>query len=137
MGKMLSKVIIVATILGLAGCSTLPMGSKQVNDERHNRADVGVGEQASTVGGSIQKTMDVNDKTKMFRALDKPVGKPTQWTNQYTRVSYTVLPVKKLSVNGNPFCRQYRVTSVKNAVTQEINGTACVSATDSSWQVVN
>lgn len=135
MGKMLSRVIIVAAILGLVGCSTLPIGSNKVNDERKNRADFG--EQTSTVGGSIQKSMDVNDKTKMFRALDKPVGKATQWTNQYTQVSYTVVPVRKLAVKGNPFCRQYRVTSVKNAITQEINGTACVSATDSSWQVVN
>lgn len=91
----------------------------------------------SQVGGEVEKTMDANDKSKMLHALDKSLGKPTHWENANTNISYTVVPVKKLEINGNHFCRQYTMTSMHNDVKNQMTGTACVSAVDSSWQVVN
>jgi surface antigen len=89
------------------------------------------------VGGQLAASMDDSDKNKMFHALDKGLGKSTEWTSPHSGISYSVVPTGKLTVNGNPYCRNYQVTGRKNNQGQTVTGTACVSPTDSSWQVVN
>ena len=79
--------------------------------------------------------MDVNDKQKMSRALDAGTGKATHWENGASGVGYTVTPIRKVTVKGNPFCREYAVQATKGSVTKNINGTACVT-TDGSWHAV-
>ena|SRR3990167_7749230 len=87
------------------------------------------------VGGSMENAMDNIDKTKMFRALDNPPGKVTQWVNANTGITYTVTPIRKTTVNGNRFCRQYRITMHSINKDNEIEGTACV-ASDGNWEAV-
>lgn len=93
-------------------------------------------ESKGTIGGTISYAMDESDRTKLSRALDNPIGKSTTWTNPNSRVSFTVVPIKKVSVNGNPFCREYHATAVKNGNSNESTGTACVSA-DGNWKPVS
>ena len=88
------------------------------------------------VGGSLEQWMDAMDKRKMFKALDKSLGKSTEWTNEMTKVHYTVVPIKKVTINENHFCRSYHVSGVKDDKTQEVNGIACVGE-DGEWHSVS
>lgn len=81
-------------------------------------------------------SMDSEDRNKMSHALDKGLGKSTEWVSARTGIKYTVVPVQKVTYQNNSFCRKYNVTVSKNASSQTYSGTACVSATDSNWKVV-
>lgn len=81
------------------------------------------------------KSMDEIDKSKMSHALDGTPGKATQWQNGATGISYTVTPIKKVVINGNPFCRQYQVTIAKGTNSRDLTGTACVT-TDGTWHTI-
>lgn len=127
--------------LNLAACSTLfsSDNSGATRDGKVTSASTTTGTATASgeaVGGNISRSMDEADKSKLWHALDKPLGKSTQWVNTNTGTSYTVIPTEKLSINGNPYCRRYSVTSTRGGNTHEINGTACVSAT-SNWEAVN
>lgn len=95
----------------------------------------GQGRVATVVQGDVGNRMDSIDKSKLSHALDKPLGRTTTWTNANTGVNYTVVPVKKVSVNGNSFCRQYQVIATRGEQRRELSGTACVGA-DGQWQSV-
>lgn len=81
------------------------------------------------------KSMDELDKSKMSHALDSPPGKSTHWQNGATGIDYTVTPIKKIVVNGNPFCRQYQVLIQKGEYKRDMTGNACVT-TDGTWHTV-
>jgi len=85
----------------------------------------------------IEQMLDKHDKETMSHALDKPLGKATAWHNANTGASYVVTPIEKKTLNGNPFCRKYSISVSQNGSHQESTDTACVSPTDSSWQMVN
>lgn len=87
------------------------------------------------VGGSIEKSMDPDDKIKMSRALDKAPGKTTSWTNNRTGMSYDVTPVRKVVFKNNPFCRTYQMAATRGSHTKEVSGTACVSE-DGNWHPI-
>ena len=87
------------------------------------------------VGGSIEKSMDENDRTKLWHALDNAVGKPTHWVNSNTNIDYTAVPTEKVVIGGNPYCRKYTVSAIRNGNKEEMNGTACVGD-DSNWKAV-
>lgn len=84
----------------------------------------------------IESWLDKYDQDKMSHALDKPLGKATEWSNPRTGVNFTVTPIAKLTYNGNPYCRKYTIVSSRQGMQQQSTGTACVSATDSSWQII-
>jgi len=90
---------------------------------------------STTLAGDIQVVMSKEDKSKLSHALDKALGKSTEWTNELTHISYTVVPTKKVMVNDNHFCRKYTITATKNESSKEISGTACVSE-DGEWHEV-
>jgi surface antigen len=146
----LKQLFIMVIVIGLAACSTqyfnkLQNGADQIDSLLANahpeqnggtvaaRSELAAG---ADIGGSVSASMDINDKKKMFRALDKPLGKTTQWTNQNTGVTYEVVATEKVTINGNSFCRKYHSSARKNNNEQQTNGTACVG-TDSNWQEVN
>jgi surface antigen len=83
------------------------------------------------------ESMDAGDRDKMNHALDKGLGKATDWVNPKTGIHYSVVPVAKMTYQNNPFCRKYSVTVTRQAMSRELTGTACVSATDSGWHVVH
>jgi surface antigen len=94
---------------------------------------------ASTMGseeiaGKYEQSMDELDKSKLSRALDAGLGKETKWANASTGLSYTVVPIRKVSINGNAFCRQYSITVEKNDKSNTLSGTACV-ASDGAWHI--
>ncbi len=87
--------------------------------------------------GSAGGGMDSADRMKMSRALDNPPGKSTHWVNPSSGVSYTLVPTHKVVMNGNPYCRQYTLTSTSSGgSSHQSSGTACVSS-DGSWQAVS
>lgn len=81
-------------------------------------------------------SMDSEDRNKMSHALDKGLGKSTEWVSLRTGIKYSVIPIQKITYQNNPFCRKYNVTVSRNASSQTYSGTACVSATDNNWKVV-
>ncbi|MBA3660394.1 MAG: hypothetical protein H0W64_01570 [Gammaproteobacteria bacterium] len=87
------------------------------------------------MGGNLSRAMDSIDKSKLSHALDKPVGKSSQWTNDSTGTKYTVIPVEKVTIEGNSYCRRYRTTAQRNGNANESVGVACVGA-DGNWQQV-
>jgi surface antigen len=91
---------------------------------------------AELIGGSIEKSMDQDDKTKLSRALDKAPGKTTTWENGLTGITYTVTPTKKIVIRDKPFCREYHTTATKGGNMKEITGTACV-ASDGNWHTIS
>ncbi len=132
MRKSLLMVAALVASLSLAGCSSGFMGMTSNTTKGKNTVDP-----TAPVGGDLSRSMDQYDKEKLSHALDNKIGKPTQWVNENTGIHYLVMPTQKLVLNGNPYCRKYKVISSKNGSQRELNGTACVSAEDSSWQVVN
>lgn len=89
-----------------------------------------------TGGGEIGlRSMDAQDKNKMSRALDSGTGKETHWQNGATGITYAVTPIRKVVIQGNPFCREYHVVVMKGKYRREMNGTACVT-TDGSWHMI-
>jgi len=90
---------------------------------------------SSQIGGKYEQSMDEIDKTKLSRALDAGLGKSTTWKNASTGLTYTVVPTRKVTVNGNAFCRQYSITVGRSEQqSNTLNGTACV-ASDGAWHI--
>jgi surface antigen len=89
------------------------------------------------IGGVIGKNMDDTDKLKMNRTLESnPVGTPAYWQNNNTGNSYTVVPVKNVAYEGNPYCREYHTTAIIAGKKQQMYGTACRQP-DGSWKMVS
>jgi len=148
MKNVVLKAIVIMIGIGLVGCATTQHVSHKKGVNVSNRTPVTANKTMEnentppppvkmSVASDIEKSMDENDKFKMSHALDKSLGKPTHWMNDHTKISYTVTPVKKLSMNGNKICRKYTIMSVRGTNKNETIGTACVSAEDSNWQIVN
>lgn len=99
---------------------------------------VGIGTLAGAfLGGAIGKNMDDTDKLKMQHALESNnAGQPAYWQNSNSGASYTVTPVKDVTVDGNQYCREYRTTAVIAGKKQQMYGTACRQP-DGTWQVVS
>jgi surface antigen len=145
-----SKLALIILAAGLAGCtnpfagltggqnSQMAGGSQQglvgtSVDRQGNPRDVNI---TMTGGGEIGvRSMDADDKIKMSRALDAGTGKSTHWENGATGIGYTVTPIRKVVVRGNPFCREYSVQAVKGSNVRNVGGTACVT-TDGSWHTI-
>jgi surface antigen len=73
----------------------------------------------------------------MQHALDSnSVGQPAYWQNENNGASYTVTPVKNVTIEGNRYCREYRTTAVIDGKKQQMYGTACRQP-DGAWQVVS
>lgn len=87
------------------------------------------------VGGDLENSMDNNDKLKLSRALDKATGKATTWTGAHGIV-YTITPVRKVTVAGRPFCREYSMRAARGGQVREATGTACITA-DGNWHAIN
>ncbi len=139
MKKSLSAAAILLICMNFAGCSTQhdpkPMPMNQSSGYMNNNT-ASMTNSNQPVGGTIAQAMDSNDREKMFRALDKSIGKPTQWVNQRTQIKFTVVPTAKVAVQGNQFCRKYMVTAIGHQNKQQTNGLACVSQTNSAWQEI-
>lgn len=89
------------------------------------------------IGGSIGKSMDDTDKLKMNQALNNnPVGKPAYWHNSSSNTNYEVVPTKDVTVDGNPYCREYQTTAVISSKKQQVYGTACRQP-DGSWKAAS
>lgn len=141
--KQLLKLILVAVSINLTACSTF-----MNNDNNKSVAANGTsgtpgtlvtpGSTGSNValGGSVSNIMDNSDHLKFSRALDKPLGKMTEWQNYATGIKYSVTPNKKVSVNNNSICRTYTLTYIKSASSNVLNGTACVDIADGNWHEV-
>lgn len=140
MKKALFTLSLLFVSAGLTACNTLwssdnDTSSRQQVAQRSNNGGLDQPTSAGTRQGALvgENSMDEGDKSKMWKALDKPVGKSSSWVNPSTGISYTVVPEAKISVSGNPFCRRYSVTAEKNSNQRQFSGTACVGA-DSNWQ---
>ncbi|MBX3709420.1 MAG: hypothetical protein KIT56_03610 [Gammaproteobacteria bacterium] len=149
MQRVFVRLTLLMGMIGLAGCSSLPSipGFGSTENVRH--------ESKGLIGKSVDKTgketnvnitmsgggdigvqsMDANDKAKMSRALDAAPGKATRWENGSSGITYTVTPIKKIVIRGNPFCREYEVEVTKGNYKKVIRDTACVTS-DGSWHTV-
>lgn len=88
------------------------------------------------LGGEVGKSMDETDKLKMNQTLESNcVGQPAYWKNGKTGTSYSVVPTRNVTVDGNQYCREYRSTANIAGKKQQVYGTACRQP-DGSWQIV-
>lgn len=136
---------------GLAGCSGQYPGwfggaqtAPGVSGEQRGLAATSVDREGReskvnitmTGGGEVgMHSMDGDDKRKMMRALDAGTGKSTHWENAATGVGYTVTPIRKITIQGNPFCREYSVQASRGSNSRTVNGRACVT-TDGAWHSI-
>lgn len=89
------------------------------------------------LGNQIGKSMDEQDRMRMTTALNNnDVGQPAYWKNANSGAAYQVTPVKNVSYDGNPYCREYQTTATINGQRQKMYGTACRQP-DGSWQTMN
>ena len=89
------------------------------------------------IGGSIGKSMDDTDRLKMSSTLENnPPGQPAYWKNSRTGTTYTVVPTKNITIEGNPYCREYRSTAVIAGKEQQVYGTACRQP-DGTWKIMS
>lgn len=144
--------IAVAVSVSLVGCSNMTkqdMGTvsggvigglvgSQFGQGGGKILAVGVGALAGAlIGGAIGKNMDETDRLKMNQTLEaNPTGKPAYWTNSNTGNSYTVVPTQNVTVDGNPYCREYRTTAVIAGKKQQMYGTACRQP-DGTWKMAS
>lgn len=150
MKKILLKMSLTLFVVGLAGCSGMPMqGTSSSNTQGAGPEKNGVvatsvdrtGRETNVNltmagGGDIGlKSMDASDRSKMSHALDNATGKPAHWVNGVSGISFTVTPTKKVVIDNNPFCRQYMVQVAKGNYQKQFNGTACVT-TDGGWHTI-
>lgn len=161
MQKALVKMLLIIAGISLTACSTMPPSETTVTTRQPESIKSQSAQETSTkpatptdqatlhevnldktsvnaelIGGSIEKSMDQDDKTKLSRALDKAPGKTTSWENGLTGITYTVTPTKKVVIQDKPFCREYHTTATKGGQTREITGTACIAA-DGNWHTIN
>lgn len=150
MKKLALSLTFVATAFTLAACSSNPYYDLFLkNSEQKNATQPSTGETADSaltppppvesvgsIGGSLSRSMDANDRARFARALDNPLGKSTTWFNKTSNISFTVTPTNKLSVNGNPYCRAYSVSASRDGRSQQSAGTACVGS-DGNWKSVS
>lgn len=144
------SLVVMASVLAacssMQGVSTAPTTSAATEQEQMRNEVVGktvdqAGKETSVNitmqgGGDIGlKSMNAADKTKMSRALDAATGKATHWQNGATGIEYTVTPVRKVVIEGNPFCREYQVLVEKDQYKKEFHGTACVTK-DGAWHTI-
>src|SRR6185312_5346192 len=143
MQKLALKTALIVLAAGLTGCSgnmpsmsSMMPGSSSTPAQAVSPAKQGViaksvnqaGKETNVNvtmagGGEVSlKSMDAEDKTKMMRALDAATGKSTRWVNGMSGISYTVTPIKKVVIQGNPFCREYTVVAEKGNFTKESHG---------------
>ena len=89
------------------------------------------------IGGAIGKNMDDTDRLKMNQALESNnVGQPAYWHNNKTGNNYEVVPTRNVTVDGNPYCREYRSVANIAGKKQQVYGTACRQP-DGTWQAVS
>lgn len=152
MRKILTSTIAIAVSISLVGCSNMSkqdvgtvsggviggLVGSQFGQGGGQMLAIGVGTLAGAlIGGAIGKNMDETDKLKMSQALESHnVGQPAYWQNAKTGASYTVTPTRNLSVDGNPYCREYRTTAIIAGKKQQMYGTACRQP-DGSWKMVS
>ena len=147
---MLKKILILTLITTLFGCAEMSkqdvgtvsggvlgglVGSRFGGGSGQVLA-TGVGVLAGAyLGGAIGKNMDDADRMKMSNALEtNQIGQPAYWQNQRTGNSYTVTPTKNISLDGNPYCREYRSVANIGGKRQQVYGTACRQP-DGSWKI--
>lgn len=88
-------------------------------------------------GGKIGQSMDELDRMKMNQALDNnPTGQPAYWVNEHHHATYTVVPMRSVTFEGNPYCREFRTTADIGGKKQQMYGTACRQP-DGSWKMVS
>jgi len=147
----LKKAILLLCGISLVGCSTMnnqDMGTvsggvigglvgSQFGKGSGQALAIAAGALAGAVlGGSIGKNMDDTDKLRVNQALNSnAVGQPAYWTNTNSGTNYQVTPVRNVSVDGNPYCREYRTTAIIAGKKQQMYGTACRQP-DGTWQAV-
>lgn len=89
-----------------------------------------------SIGGNVERGMDNNDRIKMSRALDKAPGTAVTWTNRASGISYTVTPIRKVVLNGNPYCRKYSISASRGGQVSTVSGTACIGESG-NWESVS
>jgi surface antigen len=89
------------------------------------------------IGGQMGRSMDAQDRARMNSAFENnAVGQPAYWQNQNTGASYNVVPTQNVTLNGNPYCREYSSTAMIAGKSQQVYGTAC-RMPDGTWQQQN
>lgn len=150
MNKIVAMIIILASVT-LTACSSFDNwnGGSSKNSRQQSKAGTAsnMGQTSNepmsnpaaqkAVGGHAARAMDSIDRSKLWHALDKPIGRATSWVNASTGMNYTVVPTQKITINGNNFCRKYQVTArVQGGGSNVTEGTACVGP-DGNWEAVN
>ena len=119
----------------LISCSVFKSSPRQSRSDLGDQPSSMTGKptnQSTAIGGSFESSMDVLDKSRVSRALDSGLGKPTKWVNAASGVTYTVVPTRKVKVGGNEFCRDYTITADHGGSSSQYEGTACLGD-DSNW----
>jgi len=134
------NLLLISLSMLITGCGINWPGQSQTTTVNENGESVQVtSKKAATgqpVGGSIEESMDANDKIKLSRAMDAAPGKSTDWTNPVNGAQYSVTPLQKVSMPNARFCRTYRITMTRQGAQEQVTGTACISGTDGTWHVV-
>lgn len=143
---------LVATTVGLTGCSTNTQGENTAIGAGTGAVAGGIAGAAissgagpiavgalvgAVLGGIIGHSMDSTDTTKTYSVIDKNrTNQTTTWKNRKTGVTYTMTPTSGFfTVKGNPNCRKYHFTSNKHGKIHSHNGIAC-HRKDGTWYSV-
>jgi surface antigen len=156
MYKPLAKLSLCVGVVLLAGCSLWGKPSVQPSSSAQPAAPVqsnidgttidkntgqpvalgaGMSSGGALVTDSVEKIMSDEDKIKLSRALDGAPGKTTTWQNYSTGYTYAVTPTKKITVDKNPFCREYILMVSRSGNQRDVSGKACITA-DGNWHTI-
>ena len=156
MKKTLVSLAVAFTLVSVAGCSSNTqeqntilggttgavvggLAGSLVGQGTGKAVAIGVGILAGAlVGGYAGHSMDSRDNAQMYQTMNNgSTNKTVNWKNKKTGTSYSMVPTSKvMTVNGNPNCRSYNITTTtKEGKTQQDNGIAC-RQTNGTWQVV-
>lgn len=88
------------------------------------------------VGNMIGKNMDRQDRANMRSAIvNTPVNQQATWTNQKTRTTYVVRPIRNYRSPNHRYCREYQTTITVGGRERKAYGRACREP-DGSWRIV-
>src|SRR5688572_8457806 len=153
MKKALTQIAIMITAVSLVSCSTNTQNQNTgigavtggvVGGLVGSTIGGGVGKAVAVgagivvgalIGGAVGSSMDSSDKAHVYTSISS--GEPAKWKNAKSHTVYTVHPSKHyITVNGNPYCRNYTTLATVDGKTQKVHGIACRQA-DGSWKTVN
>jgi surface antigen len=122
----------IGTVLGAVVGGAI---GSQVGDDGSRAVAIVIGSVlGAVIGREIGRDLDDGDRACIGHALELgEIGRPVQWINDQTRVSYLVTPLAVARTDAKN-CRRFSIKATSNGKAHTSTGRACRDATG-AWKM--